>query len=86
MKIEDLKAEKLKVEGIEELDPLSEESTLKAIKIQKVEQSLERLKRKAERRYQAGEWFSLVQVHKHNDFEKLALESTNQKTVPNFTQ
>ena len=55
MKTEDLKAEKLKVEGIEELDPLSEESTLKAIKIQKVEQNLERLKRKAERRYQAGE-------------------------------
>ena len=70
MKIEDLKAEKLKAEGREELDPLSEESTLKAIEIQKAERSMERLKRKAERRYQAGEWFSLVRhLHKHNDFE-----------------
>jgi len=55
VKIEDLKAEKLRAEGREELDPLSEESTLKAIEIQKAEQSMERLKRKAERRYQAGE-------------------------------
>ena len=55
MKIEDLKAEKLRAEGREELDPLSEESTLKAIEIQKAERSMERLKRKAERRYQAGE-------------------------------
>jgi len=55
LKIEDLKAEKLRAEGREELDPLSEESTLKANEIQKAERSLERLKRKAERRYQAGE-------------------------------
>lgn len=55
VKIEDLKAEKLKAEGREELDPLSEESTLKAMEIQKAERSLERLKKKAERRYQAGE-------------------------------
>ena len=52
MKIEDSKAEKLRAEGREELDPLS---TLKAIEIQKAERSMERLKRRAERRYQAGE-------------------------------
>jgi len=55
VKIEDLKTEKLKAEGREELDPLSEESTLKELEIQKAERSLERLKKKAERRYQAGE-------------------------------
>ncbi|KAF7783010.1 hypothetical protein Agabi119p4_2386 [Agaricus bisporus var. burnettii] len=49
-----LKEEKLKAEGKEELDPLSEESTLKGEEIHKAEKSLEKLKKRAEKRYQAA--------------------------------
>ncbi|KAJ3563091.1 hypothetical protein NP233_g9170 [Leucocoprinus birnbaumii] len=53
-RIEDLKEEKLRAQGKEELDPLSEESTLKEAEIQKAERSLEKLKKRAEKRHQAA--------------------------------
>lgn len=56
--IEDLKEEKVKAQGREELDPLSEESTLKEEEIQKAERSLEKLKKRAEKRYEAGECYA----------------------------
>ncbi|KXN90860.1 hypothetical protein AN958_03514 [Leucoagaricus sp. SymC.cos] len=53
-RIEDLKEEKLRAQGREEVDPLSEESTLKELEIQRTEKSLEKLKKRAEKRYNAA--------------------------------
>lgn len=46
----------MKAQGREELDPLSEESAFKEEEIQKAKQSLEKLKKRAEKRFQAGEY------------------------------
>ena len=56
LRIENLEDEKLKVQRREELDPLSEESAFKEEEIQKAKQSLEKLKKRAEKRFQAGEY------------------------------
>jgi len=56
LRIENLKVEKLKAQGREELDPLSEESAFKEEEIQKAKRSLEKLKKRAEKRFQAGEY------------------------------
>jgi hypothetical protein len=56
-RVEELNNEKLMAQGKEELDPLIEESTLKEQEIQNAERSLEKLKKRAEKRYQAGAYF-----------------------------
>ena len=56
LRIENLENEKLKAQRREELDPLSEESAFKKEEIQKVKRSLEKLKKQAEKRFQAGEY------------------------------
>ncbi|KAF5351678.1 hypothetical protein D9756_007690 [Leucocoprinus leucothites] len=53
-RIEELKEEKIKAQGREELDTFSEESTLKEQEIQKAERTLDKLKKRAEKRYQAA--------------------------------
>jgi hypothetical protein len=50
-----LREEKLMALGKEELDPLTEESTLKEQEILRAEKSLEKLVKRAEKRHQAGE-------------------------------
>jgi len=56
LRIENLEDEKLKAQGRKELDPLSEESAFKEEEIQKVKRSLKKLKKRAEKRFQAGEY------------------------------
>ena len=56
LRIKNLEDEKLKAQGREELDPLSEESAFKEEEIQKAKRSLEKLKKRAEKRFQAGEY------------------------------
>ncbi|KAF9449193.1 hypothetical protein P691DRAFT_812887 [Macrolepiota fuliginosa MF-IS2] len=52
--IDRLKEDKLRAEGREELDPLNEESAVLEQEIKKAEKSLEKLKKRSEKRYQAA--------------------------------
>jgi len=51
LRIENLENEKLKAQRREELDPLSEKSAFKEEEIQKTKQSLEKLKKRVEKRF-----------------------------------